>query len=93
VIAGAGGPCIVVAAYLAEVTMACRATGRAATIVAMATAFGIVTSPANADESVLAKFLGRWDVRVKTLQPRKPDVTYVETYERVLRRKFVWATD
>jgi hypothetical protein len=38
---------------------------------------------------VLDKYVGRWDVRVKTLQPQKPDLTYIETYEWVLDRKFV----
>jgi len=47
---------------------------------------------ARADDGALEKFLGRWDVRVKTRQPPKPDLTYIETYEWVLRRQFLRAT-
>jgi hypothetical protein len=46
---------------------------------------------AHAQDNVLEKFVGRWDVRVKTLQPQKPDLTYIETYEWMLDRKFVRA--
>jgi hypothetical protein len=46
---------------------------------------------ARAQESALAKFVGRWDVRLKTLQPQKPDLTYIETYEWVLNGQFVRA--
>jgi Protein of unknown function (DUF1579) len=48
-------------------------------------------SSARAQDNVLYKFVGRWDVRVKTLQPQKPDLTYIETYEWMLDRKFVRA--
>src|SRR5262245_45837147 len=46
-------------------------------------------SSACAQDNLLDKYVGRWDVRVKTLQPQKPDITYIETYEWVLDRKFV----
>lgn len=48
-------------------------------------------SPARADEGVLGRYVGRWEVRLKTLQPKPSDQTYVETYEWTLGRKFVRA--
>lgn len=72
--------------------MATRGSARKALVSALVTAFCLAAPSAHADESVLARFIGRWDVRVKTLQPPKPDVTYIETYEWVLRRKFIRAT-
>src|SRR5262249_12801749 len=50
---------------------------------------GLAAAPARAQDNALEKFVGRWDVRVKTLQPEKPDLTYIETYEWMLDRKFV----
>jgi len=61
-------------------------------VAALAIAFCSVGPPARAEESPLAKYVGRWDVRVKTLQPQKLEITYIETYEWVLRRKFVKGT-
>ena len=58
-------------------------------LAALAAAFCLAEPSASADEGALDKFLGRWDVRVKRLQPEKPDVTYTETYEWVLQRKFI----
>jgi uncharacterized protein DUF1579 len=52
---------------------------------------GLTAASAHAQDNVLEKFVGRWDVRVKTLQPQKPDLTYIETYEWMLDRKFVRA--
>jgi Protein of unknown function (DUF1579) len=60
-------------------------------IAALAIGFCLVGLPARAQQDVLEKFVGRWDVRVKTLQPQKPDVTYIETYEWVLGRQFIRA--
>jgi Protein of unknown function (DUF1579) len=51
---------------------------------------GFADASARAQDA-LEKFVGRWDVRVKTLQPQKPDIPYVETYEWMLDRKFVRA--
>lgn len=48
-------------------------------------------APAHAQDNALEKFVGRWDVRVKTLQPQKTEVTYIEAYEWTLDRKFVKA--
>ena len=48
-------------------------------------------SSARAQDNVLEKYVGRWNVSVKTLQPQKPDQTYIETYEWMLDRKFVRA--
>ncbi len=47
---------------------------------------------ARAQDNALDKFVGRWDVRVKTLEPEKPDLTYTETYEWVLGHQFIRAT-
>jgi hypothetical protein len=49
------------------------------------------SSATSAQDNALEKFLGRWDVRVKTLKPQKPDLTYSETYEWVLDRQFIRA--
>jgi Protein of unknown function (DUF1579) len=51
----------------------------------------LTASSARAQDSVLEKFVGRWDVRVKTLQPQKTDLTHIETYEWILDRKFIRA--
>jgi hypothetical protein len=64
---------------------------RSAIVAAFAVACSLPGSQARADEGALEKFVGRWDVRVKTLQPRKAEMTYIETYEWVLRRQFVSA--
>ena len=50
-----------------------------------------IASSARAQDTVLEKFVGRWDVRVKTLQPQKADLTHIEIYEWMLDRKFVKA--
>jgi hypothetical protein len=42
-----------------------------------------------ADDGPLDLLVGRWDVHVKTLQPDKAEMTYRETYEWVLDRKFL----
>ena len=52
---------------------------------------GITAVSARAQDNALEKFVGRWDVRVKTLQPQKSDLTYIEIYEWMLDRKFVRA--
>ena len=51
----------------------------------------LAASSAGAQNNVLEKFVGRWDVRVKTLQPQKSDFTYIEIYEWMLGRQFVKA--
>jgi hypothetical protein len=51
----------------------------------------LAASSARAQDNVLEKYVGRWDVTVKTLQPQKSDQTYIETYEWMLDRKFVRA--
>ena len=65
------------------------AVGRIIAILAFGLGLGAIS--AHAQDNVLEKFVGRWDVRVKTLQPQKPDLTYIETYEWILDRKFVRA--
>ena len=57
--------------------------------VALIGTLGLPGLAARADEGGLEKFVGRWDVRVKTLEPRKPELIYIETYEWVLRRRFI----
>jgi Protein of unknown function (DUF1579) len=52
---------------------------------------GLTAVSAHAQDNVLEKFVGRWNVRVKMLQPQQPDITYIETYEWMLDRKFVRA--
>lgn len=42
-----------------------------------------------ADEGGLKIFVGKWNVHVKVLQPEKSEVTYTETYEWALDRKFL----
>jgi hypothetical protein len=42
-----------------------------------------------ADQGGLDGFVGRWDVRVATLQPEKSEVTYTEVYAWVLDRQFL----
>ncbi len=51
--------------------------------------FGFLASGVRADQSVLDRFVGSWKVRVKTLQPVKPDISYTEKYEWVLDHTFL----
>jgi len=60
-------------------------------IAPLAVALCLTAASAHAQDNALEKFVGRWDVRVKTLQPQKPELTYTETYEWVLGRQFVRA--
>ena len=60
-------------------------------VVAALLVMGLAGGSLRAQDNVLEKFVGRWDVRVKTLQPQKPNLTYVEIYEWMLDRKFVKA--
>jgi hypothetical protein len=62
-------------------------------VIAVTSAIGLCLTgpPAQADEGGLEKFVGRWDVRVQNLQPQKPDLTYIETYEWVLGHRFISA--
>ncbi len=72
--------------------MAAGALVRNVIAATLAAVFGLAGPVARADDGALEKFLGRWDVRVKTLQPPKPDLTYIETYAWVLGRQFLRAT-
>ncbi len=72
--------------------MATRTPGRKVVMTALAALACLAVAPARADDNALAKYVGRWDVRVKNLQPKGPDVTYIENYQWVLRRKFIRAT-
>ena len=65
-------------------------TGKRCAIAALLIA-SFAASSARAQDNVLEKYVGRWNVSVKTLQPQKPDQTYIETYEWMLDRKFVRA--
>lgn len=51
--------------------------------------FGLFGTGVQADRSVLNRYVGSWEVRVKTLHPAKPDLTYTEVYEWVLDRHFI----
>jgi hypothetical protein len=68
-------------------------TGMRCTIAALAALLivSLAASSARAQDNMLEKYVGRWNVSVKTLQPQKPDQTYIETYEWMLDRKFVRA--
>jgi len=60
-------------------------------------AISVAASSARAQDNlleklaVLEKFVGRWDVRVKSLQPQQADISYIEIYEWILDRKFIRA--
>jgi len=58
-------------------------------IAVLAAATCSIGAPVHADEGGLDVFVGRWDVHVKTLQPQRSEVTYIETYEWVLDGKFL----
>jgi hypothetical protein len=58
-------------------------------VVAALLVMGLAGGSPRAQDNVLEKLVGRWDVRVKTLQPQKSDRTYIEIYEWMLDRKFV----
>jgi hypothetical protein len=60
-------------------------------VIAALLVMGLTGGSPRAQDNVLEKFVGRWDVRVKTLQPQKADVTYIETYQLMLGRRFVKA--
>lgn len=55
----------------------------------IALVFTMTVSKVYADYSVLDLYAGRWDVQVRTLQPEQVNVTYSETFEWVLNRKFL----
>jgi hypothetical protein len=44
-------------------------------VVAALLVMGLAGGSPRAQDNVLEKFVGRWDMRVKTLQPQKPDLT------------------
>lgn len=50
---------------------------------------GFGTPEARSDQSVLDRFVGRWRVHVKTIQPEAPDINYTESYAWVLDHKFL----
>lgn len=58
-------------------------------IAALSTAFCFIGPTVRADEGGLDGYVGRWDVRVKTLQPVRSEVTSTETYEWVLDGQFI----
>ena len=59
-------------------------------IFAMMVLLGFLVSEVHCDQSVLDRYVGEWQVRVKTLQPARPDITYTETYKWVLDHKFIY---
>jgi len=58
-------------------------------IAVLAAATSSIGPLAHADEGGLDVFVGRWNVHVKTLQPKKSEVTYTEAYEWVLDGQFL----
>jgi hypothetical protein len=50
-------------------------------IAALFAVFCFAAHGARAAENALENFLGRWDVRVKTVRPKVTEVNYTETYE------------
>lgn len=62
----------------------CRYSG-----MALAAVVGSSAPAVLADESVLGRYLGNWEMRVRTLQPAKPDIVYKEVYQWVLDRRFI----
>ena len=60
-------------------------------IAVLLSVFCLISASARAQDNVLEKFVGRWNVSVKMLQPQMSDQTYIETYEWMLDRKFVRA--
>lgn len=55
----------------------------------LATTLCFIVAIVRADEGGLDVFVGQWEVRVKTLQPEKPETTYTETYEWTLDHQFI----
>ena len=53
-------------------------------IVLLAVTCGFTVSATRADNQPFDLPIGRWDVRVKTLQPEPAELTYTETHEWVL---------
>ena len=45
-------------------------------VVAALLIIGLTAVSAHAQDNVLEKFVGRWDVRVKMLQPQQPNQSY-----------------
>jgi hypothetical protein len=60
-----------------------------AVIVLVAIAFCLAIPAVGAQDDPLELLVGRWNVRVTTLQPKKSEMSYTETYEWVLDRKFL----
>ena len=58
-------------------------------VVSLSLSVVCLAAPARAGEEVLELLIGEWDVRLKTLHPKRPDIVYRETHEWVLDRKFV----
>ena len=65
------------------------AFGKKLTIAVLVTVFNLVAPPAYPDAGGLEGFVGRWNVRLKALQPQRSEITYTETYEWVLDGKFL----
>lgn len=60
------------------------------TIVALLTAaLCLSVTAVRAEDDPLELLVGRWSAHVKTLQPDKHEISYTETYEWVLDRRFL----
>ncbi len=75
------------------VTIATPTPGRKVVMTALAALVCLAVAPARADDNALAKYIGRWDVRVKNLQPKGPDVTYIENYQWVRAVQMITGPD
>ena len=58
-------------------------------IVLLTVALQFLGPAARADSGALDLLVGRWEVRVRTLQPEEAELTYTETYEWVLDHQFL----
>jgi hypothetical protein len=56
-------------------------------VVAALLVMGLAGGSPRAQDNVLEKFVGRWDMRVKTLQPQKPDLTTWDARNRTMEWK------
>lgn len=55
----------------------------------LAVVIGSVTLQIQAEENALDLLVGRWDVEVTNLKPKKSKLTYSETYRWTLNRQFL----
>ncbi len=64
-------------------------TSKISALVLLAITFSSHSADHLTGDHVLDLFIGQWDARVTTLQPKQSEVTYTETYEWTLNHKFL----